>query len=129
MTARRKKPFEAEFNAALSLWHDGEREQAVAALRRLVELDPNEPTIQGMLGGYLHELGDLEEALRHTSRGVELSPGSELAARTHFHVLYELGRYSESLAELRRFLAHAETPAAREEWQSLIREVESERPG
>ena len=120
------KPFEAEFNAALDLWHGGDPEGAIAALQSLLVRYPEEAAIHVMLGGYLWEQGGLREALPHTKRGVELSPRSELAARHHFHVLHDLGRLSEAVQELERFREATREPELKREWSHLIDQVRSQ---
>lgn len=69
--------------------------------------------------------GALREALSHTRRAVELSPSSELAARDHFHVLYDLGLLSEAREELLRFQSRTQSVELRREWSRLIAEVDS----
>jgi tetratricopeptide (TPR) repeat protein len=120
------KPFEAEVNAALDLWHSGDAEGAITALQALASEYPDEAAIRGMLGGYLYEQGGLREALPHTQRAVELCPRSELAARQHFHVLHDLGRLSEALEELQRFHGTISDAALKREWRHLIGQIESQ---
>ncbi len=118
------KPFAPEFDAALDLWHSGDPESAIAQLEALAIKYPNEAAIHGMLGGYLYEQGGLAEARPHTHLAVQLSPKSELAARWHFHVLYDQGLVAEAREELKRFHSITEIEEFRREWSNLIRQVE-----
>lgn len=120
------KPFADDFDAALARWHAGDREDAIQDLEALAAGYPEEPTIHGMLGAFLYQQGDCDEALPHTTRTVELAPRSQLAARVHFHVLYALGRLPEALAELRRFYDATESEESRLEWAQLIADLEAQ---
>ncbi len=121
-----RKPYAAEFDGALELWHSGDPEAAITQLQDLAVRYPNEAAIHGMLGGYLYDHGGLLEAEPHARAAVRLSPRSQLAARTLFHVLHDLGRLTDAIEELKRFRSATESDELRREWSRLVRAVEAE---
>lgn len=65
---------EAPFRLGCALWREGRREEAVAALRRAVALDPRHVGAQCDLGNALVELGRPEEALASCRAALRLRP-------------------------------------------------------
>ena len=121
---RDEKPFEPEFNAAVSLYQAGDALGASNRLQALVSQFPNEAAIHGVLGGYLREAGLEDRALPHAKVAVELSPQRENPARLLFHILLELKHFSEAQAELLRFLSTTSDEALRDEWNRLLEETD-----
>ncbi|HEX9703990.1 MAG TPA: tetratricopeptide repeat protein, partial [Gemmatimonadales bacterium] len=86
----------------LRLFFDWDWEGAERALRRAIELNPNDPHAFHHLANYLHAVGRIEEAVAARERSVELDP---LNARTRFvlGVDYSLaGDLHHAIAEYRR---------------------------
>lgn len=100
-----------DYQHALQLWIEGEREEAAAILRRVVQKQPDafEPFLY--LGNLLRELGDAGHAVvLHrglTMRG-ELSPGQKIASGLALaEDLLALGQYTEAGQVLDTLQRHA----------------------
>lgn len=75
---------------------DGEREAALRAARKAVEVGPQNERAQLHLAGLLRERGDLEAAVAHFRRALEIQPGSPDARLSLGRTLAELGRLDEA---------------------------------
>jgi tetratricopeptide (TPR) repeat protein len=85
----------------------GKREDALASLRRAVELNPSLPVARSLLGQFLGIAGRTEEALRELEYAIRLSPRDPQLWTFHAGkavVLSVAGRYEESRAESERAL-------------------------
>ena len=85
----------------------GKREDALAALRRAVELNPSLPVARSLLGQFLGIAGRTEEGLRELDYAIRLSPRDPQLWTFHAGkalVLSIAGRYEESRAESERAL-------------------------
>ncbi len=115
------------------------RSEAVAAYRRVIELEPEWAEAHINLGVALYHLGQLDEARRAFSAALALDPHNAIA---HFNlgcVLDELGEVDQSIGHLRQAVktmpAHAdshfnlalayekrgENQRAREHWSAYLR--------
>lgn len=88
----------------IKLWHEWDWQASEREFRRALEISPNEPLA---LLGYAHLLSDTgrdEEALAFADRAVQDDPISVYATTLKAHFLFQAGKYSESIAVLRRTL-------------------------
>ena len=90
-----------KFGAALET-HLNEREAAVEAVIKAVELDPARGDAWNLLGQLHHSRGALDEAQDALSRAVLLVPEDDVVRRNFATALRATGRFDESLEELRR---------------------------
>lgn len=87
---------------AMSCVGAAERDTAIQALRRAIELQPDFPVALNNLGHLCGEAGDTEQAARFFDRAIELAPGH---AGIHFNygtMLYKAGELARAEAVLRR---------------------------
>jgi len=77
----------------LSEKHD----EAADLLRQSSLIDPSVPEVQNALGACLTRLGDLDGAVRHFSRAIELSPSYAEAFNNRGSAQRDLGRFVEAL--------------------------------
>ncbi len=89
----------------LSAWKAGDRERAIGALERTVELDSANVKARTNLGRVLLEQGRADEALSHLEAARTLEPQSAAVLRVTGNALSEMGRAEESLAAYREALA------------------------
>lgn len=90
-----------------------EKEEYIEAITILKELHSQEPYdsyILGLLGGLLWLIGDLEEAVIHLRKAVQISPRNHRLSISLYHSLYDVGLPSEACKEAERFLT-AKKPA------------------
>ena len=132
-------PFALWALAGACLWarrHD----EAVSAAEKVVAFNPSFAEGYGMLGFILHYVGRSEEAVACLDRAMTLDPFcTDMILHFQGQALYQLGRYDEAAAILkRRILRNPETDAsrallaaaygqmglleeAREAWRGLLR--------
>jgi adenylate cyclase len=85
----------------------GKREDALACLRRAVELNPSMPVARSLLGQFLGMAGRTEDGLRELETAIRLSPRDPQLWTFHAGkqvVLFIAGRYEESRAASERAL-------------------------
>jgi adenylate cyclase len=85
----------------------GQRDEAVASLRRAVELNPSLPVARSLLGQFLGIGGRTEEGLRELDIAIRLSPRDPQLWTFHAGkqvVFFVAGRYEEACAESERAL-------------------------
>ncbi len=99
-TARREGGGSWRIEGALGamLLETGRDAEALAALRRAVELAPNEPEALNLLGYTLADRGEsLEEAERLLKRARQLAPGSGAVVDSYAWAKFRLGKYEEAV--------------------------------
>jgi hypothetical protein len=72
----------AHYNLGNALFRQGRRADAIAALRKALEIDPNYALAHDGLGVALYSEGRIAEAIEHYRRAIELDPRNE-EARYH----------------------------------------------
>jgi Flp pilus assembly protein TadD len=85
---------------AKSFFESGDYKQAVLGLRRVVELQPDNPTVHQQLGVAYGNIGQLELSRRHLERAVSLETDSVSSRIQLALLLLELGRPSEAIPHL-----------------------------
>lgn len=86
----------AHYNLGNALFRQGRRPDAIAALRRALELQPDYALAHDGLGVALYAEGRVNEAIEHYKRAVQLDPHN-LEARSHLAVaLRAIGRVREA---------------------------------
>ncbi len=108
------------FDRALRLRDEGRTDEAEAILSALAEEHPAVAAVHGMLGDLQERLGKRAEAAESYRRATELSPGSELASISLFHLLYEQGDLDRAFEEMRRFRRRGPS----QEYDQLIRDLQ-----
>jgi Flp pilus assembly protein TadD len=86
----------------------GKREDALADLRRAVELNPSLPVARSLLGQFLGMAGRTEEALRELDHAIRLSPRDPQLWSFHAGrsvVLFVARRYEEARAASEQAIA------------------------
>ncbi|MDH3212294.1 MAG: adenylate/guanylate cyclase domain-containing protein [Myxococcales bacterium] len=111
-TARRSAALDerdpnAQLAMGLAFRIAGQREQAMAAFERTIQLNPSSSYAYFALGAYLAQAGRPDDAIAHLEKAVRLSPndpmmGSYLGAIATTH--FVAGRYEEAVAWARRSL-------------------------
>lgn len=98
----------------------GEREgryaEAAAAMERLLELWPDDPTALNNLGWYLARDGRYEEGLVHIERALALQPESGAALNSRAYALVGLERFREALQDVERAMELEDTA-----WDQYVR--------
>ena len=108
------------FDRALRLRDEGRTSEAEAVLSALAEEYPAVAAVHGMLGDVRERMGKLLESGESYKRAAELSPGSELASISLFHVLYAQGDLDGAFEEMRRFRRRGPSP----EYDQLISDLQ-----
>ncbi|HZZ23821.1 MAG TPA: adenylate/guanylate cyclase domain-containing protein [Roseiarcus sp.] len=100
--------------ASAYLW-DRHHDDALSEANRALALDPNYPGVPVVLGLALHYSGRSEEALGCFDRALALDPFyPDVYMHIQAQALYQLGRYSEAAALLkRRILRNPDTDSSR----------------
>ena len=93
---------DAHTNLGHVLWLKGQASEAMAALRRAIELDPAHAEAHGNLGAILHATGCHEAAVATFSRLIELEPERAEAHNSLGVALLAIGRAGEAMAAFRR---------------------------
>lgn len=91
-------------NLGASLLEQGKASEAIAELRKAVELDPTYAAAHLNLAYAYDGQGQIDEAIAQYQKVIELEPES-LFARNNLGVLYDKrGRYEEAISEFERVL-------------------------
>jgi tetratricopeptide (TPR) repeat protein len=88
----------------LKLFFDWDWDGAEHALRRAIELNPNDPHAYHHLANCMHAMGRLEEAVAARSRSVELDPLNPRTRITLGSDYFVAGDHERAAAEYRRAL-------------------------
>ncbi|HKS17515.1 MAG TPA: tetratricopeptide repeat protein [Planctomycetota bacterium] len=103
-------------------------DEAIAEYDKVEALDPK-VDIYNLRGNARKDLGRFEEALKDFNRIIELEPESAIALNNRGHLLYELEKWDEALADLRKsmtFKAHVMTQSMFRVWLIRVRRGEKE---
>lgn len=98
------------FDQAMVLRDGGEYRAAIELLLELVsKLTKDDRRLRSFALGqlsyiYMFKMGDPLTAVEYASRAIELSPQSELLSLGLFHALHDVGRMTDALQEMVRFL-------------------------
>jgi hypothetical protein len=65
----------------MARWGAGQHAEAIAAMRRAVQLDPYSPDAHHALGDWLVKTGNLEEGMEHLTEALALQPGRDETRR------------------------------------------------
>jgi tetratricopeptide (TPR) repeat protein len=82
----------------------GNKDEALADLKRVVELAPSEITLHNQLGIFYYNHRQYEAAAQVFAKIIELNPGSRMGYGNRGETLVYLGRYEEALADLTQAL-------------------------
>lgn len=81
---------------AYALWQSGEREQAIGALRRLIQRAPGNGDAWFNLGNFYRTERRTDEAVAAFKRAAELQPGNAAAHINATHALVQAARFEEA---------------------------------
>jgi len=104
MKIRYKKSDKRLFNFAIATRDEGNYDEAIKIMKKLVISTPHSPAYNGMLGGFYFETEKYYQALRYFKIASKLNPKSELASLGYFHSLWELNYLKAALNEMNRYL-------------------------
>ncbi|MGQ9837221.1 MAG: tetratricopeptide repeat protein [Cyanobacteriota bacterium] len=91
---------------AATQWHQsGNLQQAEAAYRQVLSLQPNQPDALHLLGILYYQTGRLEEALAAISEAIRLKPGQAAFHSNLGAVLQALGRLEEAITHYTQAVA------------------------
>jgi tetratricopeptide (TPR) repeat protein len=90
-------------------WHQGDLENALNALDRALELNPESALVRGAKGQVLLSLGQLDEALQILRAAVDIDPELFWAHAVLAEVLRQQKSYEEALQELERAAGDGDT--------------------
>jgi len=115
--------FERPFDQAMALRDEGRLDEALAQLVRLEGSGHHPGVLARVIGGLLlFEKEDVQRAIPHLLKAVELLPESERASVNLFHGLMRSGRDDEAFAEMKRYLASNRS----EEYERLLADLKQE---
>ncbi len=77
-------------------------EEAVASMKRALQIDPHSPSLLTMLSFILYNAGEFEEALKAIERALEIDPNYYIALQAGGWTYTILGRSQEALAAARK---------------------------
>jgi tetratricopeptide (TPR) repeat protein/DNA-binding winged helix-turn-helix (wHTH) protein/TolB-like protein len=91
----------------------GRHDEALAMLRRYVELAPDEPNAHDSLGLGYQWAGRYAEAVQAYERALALDPNFEVAVVHLGNTYFQQGRYREAIAQYQRYIRVASTDLER----------------
>lgn len=118
-TSEKKREVRRKLQEALGLRDQGNLERAASDLQDLAHEYQNSEKFHLILGGVLWDLERHEEACSHFRMATLLAPVSDNASLSLFHVLWDIGHYSEALAEMDRFLSISNS----DDYLEILREL------
>jgi tetratricopeptide (TPR) repeat protein len=95
------------FDRAIQLRNSGHNKEAIAVCIEATTLYPEDPGIAGfftIMGGMYRDLEDFENACLSFRKATLLKPANELASLGLYLSFCDLGKYSEAIQELKRYL-------------------------
>jgi len=107
--ARKQREFSKLLGMAIHFRDNQEYQNALLILRKLARIRPHSASVHGILADVQWRLGHLERAVQSFKRATKLSPKSELASLGLFHTLWESGQIDRAKAEMKRYLANADS--------------------
>jgi serine/threonine protein kinase/Flp pilus assembly protein TadD len=102
------RPNSAFARRALGLnldFHQKKRDEAAAAFREALKLDPKDPLVRARLCKILRNQRKLDEAVAYLKEGIELDPNAVWAHHDLGTILSEQNKPDEAIAELRQATA------------------------
>jgi tetratricopeptide (TPR) repeat protein len=87
------------FYAGAYLTPMGRHEEAIAEMKKALEVDPLSLPLNNMMGETYLWAGDYQKALRQFQRTIDLEPTFPLAHFFYAGLLTEMGRYEEAIKE------------------------------
>jgi TolB-like protein/DNA-binding winged helix-turn-helix (wHTH) protein/Tfp pilus assembly protein PilF len=87
------------FYAGAYLTPMGQHEEAIAEMKKALEVDPLSLPLNNMMGETYLWAGDYQKALRQFQRTIDLEPTFPLAHFFYAGLLAEMGRYEEAIKE------------------------------
>jgi predicted Zn-dependent protease len=109
----------AQLDRGIKLHRARKVEEATELLERLAHDFPRSAAVAGYLGSVYFEQDEPATAAKWFRRAIRLSPKSELASLGLFHSLWNSNAAMEAVAEMRRFLRTADSPA----YAKLLRDL------
>ncbi len=104
--AIQREPRATRFNGLGNVYYQqGRHEEAIAAYRRAIELDPEFAYPHNGLGNVYYQQGRHEEAIAAFERAIELDPKDAGYHNNLGNVYGDLGRHDEAIAAYRRAIA------------------------
>lgn len=85
----------------------GRHEEAIAEVRRALDLDPVSVTLNADLGWFYFRARDYREAIARCSASLELQPDDAVAQTCLIEAFTALGRVDQAAAAARRLMEHA----------------------
>jgi predicted Zn-dependent protease len=104
-----KSEFEKKFAEAMELKRHGSAQEANHLFSQLVCQRPDSVNLRCALAGTYRDLGEHDNARREFAKATELAPTMERASKGVFHSLWEMGRRSEAISEMKRFMSVADS--------------------
>jgi len=92
----------AWYNLAKAVEKQGKREQAIAHLRRSIELNPNYAPAHNSLAVHLAATGDVEGAAKHYEMATKVDPGDSMAWTNYGNLYARQGDFPKALPLFRR---------------------------
>jgi tetratricopeptide (TPR) repeat protein len=98
-----ERPAEIHFRLAVLYEKQNKRDDSIEQIKKVLELDPNNPDAQNFLGYTYAEKGvNLDEAERLIREALRAKPNSGQIIDSLGWVLYKKGQYAKAVAELER---------------------------
>ncbi len=91
-------------NLGIALAEEGRVDEAIAYLRRALDLNANQPDVPYNLALALTQAGRLDEAAAYHLRALELDPHHARARRHLAGILLQRGRFDEAIDQFRRLV-------------------------
>lgn len=89
----------AHYNLGYALVEAGRPQEAIAPLKRALELAPGYADVHTTLGNALSQLGRSDEALQHYEQAARIEPDNAAAHYNLGNCLLAVGRYEEAIAQ------------------------------